>query len=197
MPHTIPTEHDLWRGHHVRLRAVTVEDEEAFHADGQDTDTARYGDEIKLPYSRANLIKRLQKDRDPDDHNIWLGVEECVSGNLVGSVTVHGASVRHRTFEYGIAIFRARRTRGYAREAIALMMRFYFQELGYHRAWSTVYEFNEPSIGLHRALGFTEEGRLRQNLFTHGRFYDEIIFGMLASEADGLISTLPTQQFKG
>ena len=76
-----------------------------------------------------------------------------------------------------------------------MALRYYFRELGYHRANATVYEFNAPSLALHRSLGFREEGRLRQSLFTQGRYFDELLFGMLAEEFDALEQDLPVVPF--
>ena len=46
----------------------------------------------------------------------------------------------------------------------------------------SIYEFNERSIKLHESLGFKQEGRLRRMVYTNGKFYDEIHFGMTAEE---------------
>lgn len=42
--------------------------------------------------------------------------------------------------------------------------------------------FNEASIAYHRALGFTQEGRLRDQHFDGQKHHDVICFGLLASE---------------
>ena len=47
-----------------------------------------------------------------------------------------------------------------------------------------VYAFNERSPRFHEKLGCTYEGRLRRMVFTNGRHYDEIYFGMTAEEFD-------------
>ncbi len=186
----------------VRLRAIEPTDGDAFLADGLDTEAGRHGDDIKLPFPADAMRERIERDAKrrldsaPElQHNAWLAVESLASGALVGSVTVHGTDTRHRHFEYGIAIFRAAQGNGFAREAVALALRYYFRELGYHRANATVYEFNNPSLALHRSLGFREEGRLRQSLFTNGQFYDELLFGMLAEEFGPLESSLPPVPF--
>ena len=186
---------NIWAGYRVKLRAVIDEDWESFHKDGMDTEAARFGDDIKFPTSAASLRERIEKSSKSTGPNIWLAIEEIDSGVLVGSTSVHGADPRHRSFEYGVAIFREHRKKKYATEAVSLVLRYYFRELGYHRVRATVYGFNEPSLSLQRSLGFIEEGRLRQNLFTNGQFHDEVIFGMLHSEFDDLEAGLPPVPF--
>ncbi len=186
---------NIWAGHQVKLRAVCDEDWDAFHKDGIDTEAARFGDDIKIPTSAASLRERIEKSSKSSGDNIWLAIEEIDTGVLVGSTNVHGVDPRHRNFEYGIAIFRDHRKKGYATEVVSLVLRYYFRELGYHRVLATVYGFNEASLALHKSLGFTEEGRIRQNLFTNGKFHDEVIFGMLHSEFDNLEAKLPPVPF--
>lgn len=186
---------NIWAGHLVRLRAVTGDDWENYFKEISDTESARYGDDIKIPISPVSLRERIEKRSKANDHNISLAIETIKNVGLVGPINVHGADTRHRCFEYGIGIFRDQRKNGYAAEAVALLLRYYFRELGYNRAWATVYEFNEPSLALHRALGFVEEGCLRKSMFTNGCFYDEHIFSMLESEFSDLEKTLPPVPF--
>lgn len=40
-------------------------------------------------------------------------------------------------------------------------------------------------------MRFTREDTLRQNLFTQGRFFDEVVFGLLASEFETLEAVPP------
>lgn len=79
-------------------------------------------------------------------------------------------------------IYEPYRRRGYAREAILLLLRFYFLELRMHKCNTAAYSFNEASIGLHRSLGFVEEGRLREVVYTKGRYFDDVCFGMTREE---------------
>ena len=50
------------------------------------------------------------------------------------------------------------------------------------------------SLALHDRMGFTREGTLRKNLFTQGRFFDEVVFGLLASECEALEAALPQEE---
>ena len=69
-----------------------------------------------------------------------------------------------------------------ASEAIRLVLRYYFDELGFQKCNVGVYSFNEASIRLHEKLGFTREGVQRRSIFTRGQYYDNILFGITAEE---------------
>jgi RimJ/RimL family protein N-acetyltransferase len=74
------------------------------------------------------------------------------------------------------------RRRGYAAEAITIVLRYYFEELRYQKAFVGVYSFNEASLGLFARLGFVQEGRQRRMVFTRGRYFDMVWLGMTAEE---------------
>ena len=107
---------------------------------------------------------------------------EDLEGNTVGSINAHDVDARMGTFSYGLGIYEPYRRRGYAREAILLLLRFYFLELRMHKCNTAAYSFNEASIGLHRSLGFVEEGRLRESVYTKGRYFDDVCFGTTREE---------------
>ena len=76
------------------------------------------------------------------------------------------------------------RQKGYAAEAIRLLMRYYFDERRYQKCASMVYSFNEPSIRLHESIGFILEGRLRRMMYAMGDYHDLLWYGMTKEEFD-------------
>lgn len=175
---------NIWQGQRVRLRAIEPGDWEAFHANDADTEAARSSYHIPPPRSAgASRAWAERESADPESDNARFAIE-TLDGMLVGTLNVFGCAPRNGTFSYGVAIFRPHWRQGYAREAIRLVLRYYFRELRYQKVTASVYDFNEPSLALHRAMGFTQEGRLRCMGFGAGRYYDEIIFGMTREEFD-------------
>jgi RimJ/RimL family protein N-acetyltransferase len=62
------------------------------------------------------------------------------------------------------------------------MIGFGFQELGLHRISAAIGPDNAPSIAVVRRLGFTEEGTIRDHVFTNGAWRDSILYSVLAGE---------------
>jgi RimJ/RimL family protein N-acetyltransferase len=54
--------------------------------------------------------------------------------------------------------------------------------LNLRRLSSAVVEFNKRSIRMHEKLGFVEEGRRRKATYVNGRFWDDLVFGLLREE---------------
>ena len=181
MPETV----NIWSGKLVRLRSPEPSDAEAFHADIDDSEGQRSGYEITFPRSLERSRKFASDEAmsdGPAPMEYRFAIESLEEGTLVGTINTNGVDQRNGHFAYGISIFHDYRKRGYASDAILLVLRYYFQELRFQKVNATVYGFNRPSLALHRRLGFVEEGCLRQNLFTDGRFHDEYLFGMTAQE---------------
>lgn len=59
---------------------------------------------------------------------------------------------------------------------------FAFNELHVHKVAGRVLDFNGASIRVHRRLGFTHEGTLREHCRVNQTHHDLLCFGVLASE---------------
>ncbi len=173
----------IWEGDRVRLRAVEPDDWQTFFDWNRDSDGARGSYHVPYPGS-AEAARRWAAEtalRQPEG-DVFRWVVENLAGEMVGTINTHSCDPRNGIFDYGITIRREHQRRGYASEAIALVLRYYFQELRYQKASVRVYSFNEPSIRLHERLGFQLEGRLRREVYTVGRYFDVLVFGMTAEE---------------
>ena len=71
---------------------------------------------------------------------------------------------------------------GMGREALRLVLRHVFAELSAHRFWLDVYDDNERALRAYRALGFVEEGTMRECIWSGGRFRSLIVMSILDRE---------------
>lgn len=179
----MPESKSIWEGERVRLRAVEPEDAEVHWRWDTLTDDLRAADRLYFPRSHAGTRAWAESAGTFDDPNgpAVMQIESLV-GELVGQISTHRCDPRVGTFSYGLAIRPEHRRKGYASEAIHLVLRFYFDELRYQKVTTEVYDWNEPSLRLHERLGFTQEGRLRRMGYSRGRHFDIIVFGMTAEE---------------
>ena len=72
--------------------------------------------------------------------------------------------------------------RGYATEAARAVVDFGFGELGLQRISSWCNADNVGSARVLERLGFRKEGRLRRNEYFKGRWWDTLLYAMLAEE---------------
>lgn len=172
-----------FEGSLVRLRAVEAPDWEAYHAWDLDSETARSSYAIPFPRSVEGTRRwtEAESSRRPTDDMFRWTIEDK-AGAVVGTLNTHSVARREGTFGYGLAIGREHRGKGYASQAIVLVLRYYFGELRYQKCTVDVYSFNTASIRLHESLGFQLEGRIRRTVYTDGRFFDDLIYGITDDE---------------
>lgn len=71
---------------------------------------------------------------------------------------------------------------GYAPEAAKLILGYGFDELNLHRISLEVYSHNKRAQRAYERVGFIHEGAMREAYFRNGRYYDNLIMGILRSE---------------
>lgn len=72
--------------------------------------------------------------------------------------------------------------KGSGRELGKQALIYAFTVMGLHKICGQAIGFNERSIAFHKILGFTEEGRLREQHFDDNQFHDVMCFGLLKHE---------------
>jgi RimJ/RimL family protein N-acetyltransferase len=178
---------NLFAGQLVRLRALEPSDAETLFRHRQDTEISRRDARIPWPQSLAAIRHRLETPGDAQSTDDVELVIVTLDDQLVGGIDVQSTDRRNGTFSVGIGLAeRSAWGKGYAKEAMLLVLRVMFHERRYQKCNLSVYAFNARALGLYRRLGFQEEGCRRRNYFTNGAYHDEIFFGMTREEFDAL-----------
>ncbi len=174
----------LFEGQLVRLRAIEPEDAIYLHQSRLDDEITRLDARIQWPESLAAVRRRVEKEDGERSDNVELLIE-TKHGQVVGGVSTQLADIRSGTFSIGIGLSeREVWGKGFAKEAMLLVLRFMFHEKRYQKCNIGVYAYNGRAIGFYRHLGFVDEGRLRRNHFTNGEYHDELLLGMTREEFD-------------
>lgn len=174
---------NYWCGKKIRLRGIEPEDYESFYNWNLETETARNIAWLWFPTSKASQQEWARAESlKKGENDEYFFVIETLEGEFVGSINANTVNRTDGSFRYGVGIIETARRKGYAKEAVQILLNYYFNELRYHKVNATVYEFNESSIALHEQLGFVQEGRLRETKYTQGRYWDVIIYGMTSKE---------------
>jgi RimJ/RimL family protein N-acetyltransferase len=132
--------------------------------------------------TRAAFDSYLQQKATSEDP-LFFAVLDKASGDAVGHAAYMRIEPAHRVIEVGSILYapRLQRTIG-ATEAMYLMARHVFEDLGYRRYEWKCNAANAPSRRAALRLGFTFEGIFRQHMIVKGRNRDTAWFSMLDSE---------------
>ena len=83
--------------------------------------------------------------------------------------------------------------RGYATEAAHAIVDFGFKHFSIHRIWADCVADNVASAHVLEKLGMKLEGRLRDKAYFKDRWWDELIYAILADEWEAHKQTHPVQ----
>ncbi|RME98129.1 MAG: N-acetyltransferase [Chloroflexi bacterium] len=111
-----------------------------------------------------------------------LAVELKETRQLIGNCGIRMAFANAHQADIGYELAPEQWGCGYATEAARTMLRFGFTELGVHRIWSWCIAENTGSVRVLEKLGMRLEGRLRDNEYFKGRWWDTLQFAILEHE---------------
>ena len=110
------------------------------------------------------------------------GIARADDDEIVGTTTIFHVDGEHRRGEIGFALGRAHWGRGYASDAVTLLIRFAFEQLDLHRLEADPDPQNLASIKVLEKQGFKYEGLLRERYFLAGSPQDAAYYGLLRNE---------------
>ena len=175
----------FWEGKRIRLRPKAEDDWQLDLQEWRDTESMRLLDYTVHPPTCVEREKKRNEERinrHPDNGMVWS--IETMACDLVGSIALNGIDQKNGTFHFSMRIAREHRRKGYGEEALRIVLRYAFHELRLQKCNTACIEMNGPALALYKKIGFLEEGRRRRELFTNGRFYDNVLVGLTREEFD-------------
>jgi RimJ/RimL family protein N-acetyltransferase len=130
--------------------------------------------------SVAEMIRGWCTNKDPGA--VGFCVASRADDRLIGHAALHGATVVNRTATMAMLIGAEHSGKGFGTDATRTLVRYGFEEMGLHRIGLEVWSFNTRALATYTKAGFVEEGRRREVVFHGGRFYDEVLMSLLATE---------------
>lgn len=126
-----------------------------------------------------DYISQQQSSKDP----LFYAIVDRESGNAIGHASLMRIEPKHRVIEVGHILYTPllQRTRG-ATEAMYLLARYCFEDLGYRRYEWKCNALNQKSRTAALRLGFQFEGIFRQHMIIKGENRDTAWFSMIDSE---------------
>jgi len=178
------TTRSFWRGERIRLRALSKADAVHWLAFDEDSEAIRKLNlGLSLPRSAeqaAEWAARFADFANADEAMIFT--IETHDADYVGSLNLGGVDRRHGTFSTGTRLSAAYRGKGYALEAKRIVLRYAFLEMRLQKYNLRCLETNAAVIRHAELLGCRPEGRIRRDVFTEGRFFDVLLFGLTREE---------------
>jgi [ribosomal protein S5]-alanine N-acetyltransferase len=143
------------------------------------------------PYRRSEEEAWVRKSRKGarKGNNLHLTITLRGSGEAIGGIGLEDLDWDNRHGWTGYWLVPRHWHKGYGMEAASAICDIAFRQLRLHRIDANVFEFNPRSMRLLRRLGFKEEGRKRETYHRSRQWYDEVAFGLLASDFRPTLAT--------
>jgi len=173
----------MLKGKLILLRALERDDLPLLHAFNNDIDVELAGGgDPPLPQSLSRLESEFDsKNADGGRDGMDFAIE--ADNHFIGICALFNHDRVAHTCELGITIGnKLFWGKGYGREAVSLMVDYAFRYQNFRKVWLRVHGNNERAQRAYQAVGFAEEGRLKQHVFSNGRYDDLVLMAILKSD---------------
>lgn len=174
------------RGASIWLRPWGRQDVPAIVAACADPSISRWSPNIPFPYSDNDALKWLdsQEPRQLAGDGFELAVVQSESAEVLGAIDIGNVNAMLHTASVGYWLASEARGRGHMSNAVRLLARWAFDQLGLARLDLTTDPENEASQHVAERCGFRREGHLRSHMlvFHSGQRRDSLIYGLLPDE---------------
>lgn len=167
-------------GEKVILREYRQEDLSALRAWVNDHETTKY---LAGAYRRCQsweqteewLSRRLSGDAGGEGYVI----ADKETMKYLGQIDLMMIDPIARKAEMAIVLSPSAQGKGYALDAVRLILSYAFQTMNLHRVWLKCAEKNERAVRLYKKAGFQTEGVLKDDLFIDGEYQNALIMGVI------------------
>ena len=171
----------------IKLRKLKLSDADDIYKNLQNKEMVKWTLNIPWPYKKEHAIKFIRrthyKIRKKKSYAFSIVLKEI--DKVIGVVDLMNIDWKNKNAEIGYWIGKRYWNKGFATEAVKLMLKFAFEKLKLHRVYASLFEENKASRRVLEKCGFKLEGILREHRYKHGKWHNELVFGLLKKEWEG------------
>ena len=169
-------------GKTINLRALELEDLKQLRDWRNSPHMRQYTREYRL----LNMENQIQwfKSLTNDRSNIMFSITtKKPQEALIGVCGLTHIDWKNRNAEISIYLGEKKwQRKGYASDALQALIRYGLFELGLHRLYAIIFQYNKESIKFFEKNGFEFEGLHKEARYWNGKYHDELIYGYLRRE---------------
>ncbi|TXD50529.1 MULTISPECIES: GNAT family N-acetyltransferase [unclassified Polaribacter] len=106
-------------------------------------------------------------------------IEETATKNQLGMIDIFDFDPQHKRAGIGILIHPDFQKKGFASEALSLLIKYSFSYLQLHQLYANITSDNLQSISLFKKQNFSRVGLKKDWILSEGKFKDEILFQLI------------------
>ncbi len=165
------------------FREVNSEDVEEIFKIYSDPEVAKYDwfTPINTKDDALSIINSYKKEFENKEEITW-GVARKNDNKIIGYCNLGSFDDDSIRSEIGYGFNREEWNKGYATEAIKVLVKFGFEVMNFNRIEATVTLGNDASIKALKKANFVQEGILRERTVMKGKFEDDVILAILKKD---------------
>lgn len=141
---------------------------------------------VSLGYSEQDIREWVEFHRKRSDEVIWV-VAAAEDDRCLGHAGFYQIDYRARVAEFAIMLGeKSIWGQGVGSQVARFCVEQGFSMLNLNRIHLTVLASNDRARKLYQALGFVEEGYLREAQYKNGKYEDVVVMGLLRADHGGL-----------
>lgn len=164
----------------IKLRALEPEDLE-FLYQIENNESFWEVSHTQKPFSKFILRQYLENAHLDiyESKQLRLLIEEESTKKQIGMIDLFDFNPQHKRAGIGILIHPDFQKKGYATEALALLIKYAFSHLQVHQLYANITSDNSKSLSLFKKHNFKEIGIKRDWILSEGKFKDEVLFQLI------------------
>ena len=162
----------IMEGNELNFSLTAMDEVDTIIAIEQHQENSKY----VFTWSKDAHIKAIE-----DSNWLHITIRRKDDNEIVGYILLRGMENDDDCLELTRIVI-SDKGKGYGRESIRFVKNLCFDEIGCHRLWLDVFDYNTKAIKLYKSEGFQEEGLLRECKKIEGKYYSMKVFSILSSE---------------
>lgn len=137
----------------------------------------------RLPYTdtlqATNFITFINK-ASANNESIFWAITQKESGAMIGTACIWNINKANERAEIGYDLLPEHQGKGWMSEAIAIVIKYGFNDMKLHSLEANINPANNASIKLAERAGFIKEAHFKENVLFEGEWRDTLIYSLLA-----------------
>jgi len=135
----------------------------------------------QTPFSRFILEQYIANSHQDifEAKQLRLIIEDNNTKKSLGIIDLFDYSPQHKRAGIGILIIDSEQNKGFASQALKLLIDYSFEQLDLHQLFANITSENVKSINLFKKFQFKKIGVKKEWIYSKGIFKDEILFQLI------------------
>ena len=168
------------KGKNIHLRALEPEDLDFLFNVENDTSFWEVSS-TRVPFSRYILEQYIINSHQDifTVKQLRLIIAENKFDEPVGMIDLFDFNPQHKRAGIGVLITKENQQKGFASQALELLINYSFNTLNLHQLYANITSDNTSSLALFKKFNFNEIGTKKEWIYANNKFKDEILLQLI------------------